>query len=254
MERNRIYQILWVLGLLLTGLSCSKDELTKPAPVNLQMAMGNNEASLRVQNKTLIRIEKTRYRFSSVEFEGNRQSGPDYFFTKEFTEGHEVMTAENEPGHVLNFDMPQGIYERVKISLKVKKSSDRESSDGNKKKDSAIPWNKDAAVIMEGFYTNTHQKQIPLIFVYDFDETFEYNASPKAGKEGIAVEKSQNNFATIEFNTAYWMQLINGRMLQSAKLTSVEGVETIIISEFHNDHIFNLLTSRIKDASELTFN
>lgn len=253
MKRKSVYQIVILVVLLLAGFSCSKDELTKPAPVDLQMAMGNNEASLRVHGESLITIEKTRYRISSMDFEGNRQSGNDYFFTKEFGDGLEVIASENEPGHILEFDMPQGIYERVKISLKVKKSSGSGSSGGNKRTTSNSAYNGNAAIIMEGFYTNTRKEQIPLIFVYDFDETFEYSATATAGTSGIAVEQSQSNQATIEFNTAYWMQLINARMLQSAKLTSLEGKEVIIISEDKNEHIFSLLTSRIKDASELTF-
>ena len=254
MKRKLVYRIVLSAALLLTAFSCSKDELTKPAAVNLQMAMGNNQAKLRVQSKNLVIIEKTRYRLSAMEFEGYRQNGNNYFFTKEFPDGQDVWAAENQPGHVVNFDMPQGVYEQVKISLKVKKSEGKGSKGGREKSASANAYNENAAILMFGYYTNTHEEQIPLVFVYDFDEAFEYTAGQTPGNSGIAVEKSQNNQATIVFNASYWMQLINGRMLQSAKLTELEGVPSIIISENQNEHIFNLLTSRIKGASELTFN
>lgn len=210
--------------------------MTKPATVDLRMEIAKGEVNLRTEgSKSAIKIQKTRYRFSEMEFQGYRQSGNDYFFTKDFEEGLEVVVEEGKPAALLNFDMPQGVYERINISLKVRKST-------------AAP-----SVVMEGYYTNNQMVEIPLLFEYNFDEVFEYRANPGINNGTISISKSTNNEASIQFNPSYWMQLINARMLQGAKLSLVENIPTIVISEESNEHIFNLLSSRIKNASELKF-
>lgn len=215
--------------------SCTKDELTKPASVNLSMEIVKDEVNLRTNSSgPAVKINKTHYVFSEMEFQGYRQSGNDYFFTKKFEEGLEVTVEEGKPTSLLSFDMPQGVYDRINISLKVLK-------------------NTEASIVMEGFYTNNKMEAIPLIFIYNFDEVFEYPARPGNNSSTISVSKASSNEATIQFSPSYWMQLINARMLQGAKLDLIAGRPTIVISEESNTHIFNLLTSRIKNASELKF-
>lgn len=229
-------------------IACTKDELTKPAPVSLQMQMTDKDVNMRKQKQAgYVKIEKARYSLSELEFEGYRQNAQNYFFTKEFEEGMEIRLENGQPSAVFSFDMPQGSYERIKIIYRVKR--DQEASEDKKESE---PYNSRAAIIMEGYYLNARKQQVPLLFVYNYDETFEQIAV--AGQQGLVMEKGRNSLATIEFDAAYWMQLINGRMLQSADLTEVNGRQTIILSEDHNEHIFSLLTSRIKDASKLHFN
>lgn len=233
----------------MAAFGCAKDELTKPAAVKLQMQMTDKEVNMRKQQQaSYIKIEKAYYSLSEIEFEGYRQNAQDYFFTKEFEEGMEIRMENGNPSSVISFDMPQGAYDRIKITYRVKKR-DLETAEGKKALD---PYNSESAIIMEGFYLNARQQQIPLLYVYNFDETFEQVAV--AGKQQLVVEKDRNSFAVIEFDPDYWMQHINGRMLQGAGLTEVNGRQTIILSEEQNEHIFNLLTSRMKDASKLSFN
>ncbi len=222
------------------------------------MEIAEEKANMRTDgSESYVKILKTRYRFSEMEFQAYRRNGNDYFFNRNFEGGLVVVAQEGKPAEILSFDMPQGVYERISISLKVRKMTAETGNEVTENKKNSIPqvmpFNPESGLIMEGFYTNTHSEQIPLIFAYNFDEVFEYSADP-GNKEGtIAVSKSSNNEASIRFNPSYWMQLINSRMLQSAKLTLVNGTPTIIISEDSNEHIFNLLTSRIKNASKLNF-
>lgn len=254
MKKNPISQILVYFCLTFLLLSCGKDELTKPAAVSLQMEMEEKEVSLQEQEtESLIVIERARYRFSSLNFEGYRQIGNDYFFSNEFQDPMDVWVETDRLSEILDFDMPQGEYDQVKISLQVKKSGEVASGGGKKRAQNEKPFNENAAIIMEGFYTNSRQEQVPLIFVYDFDETFDYTAQGGSGPKAILIDKAQSNQAVIGFDAAYWMQLINARMLQSAKLTDVDGEPTIVISADKNEHIFTLLSSRLRNASKLTF-
>lgn len=243
--------LLLSIGLFFLLTACEKDEFTKPAQVNLQMELVSEEvdvgarmdAGARQSKNANIRIESIQYNFSGMEFEGYRENGENYFFSREFEGGKMVEVKAGSSSPILTFDMPQGVYERIKISLQVNKSKDSGRE----------PYNETAALLMRGHYTNPQDREIPLIFVYDFDEVFGHTATPASGTKDIAVKQSQVNTASFSFDVSYWLQLINGRMLQSAILTEVDAQPSIIISAEKNEHIFNLLTSRIKNAKQLTF-
>lgn len=246
MKKASVYTFLFYAGLLFGLGACAKDESTRPAPVSLQMELssGNVDIGARTTAKNTIRVESAQYRISEMAFEGYRESGRDYFFTKDFGDGLSVEVKAGASANVFSFDMPQGVYERIGISLQLHRSNG---------KSDAMAYNEDAAIIMRGFYLNNKEEEIPLIFVYDFDETLSHTARHAAGSTDVAVRQDHGNVASIVVDLSYWLQLINGRMLQGARLTTIDGQPTIIISEDQNENIFNLLTTRIKDATKLTF-
>lgn len=253
-----------LLGLVvLMCWSCSKDEYTKPVGINLQMEIENHEVGIteRVEVNS-IHIEEGRYLLSEVEFKGYRESGEDYFFEKEFEQGLEAPMAAGMPYTAFYFDMPQGLYERISISLKVKKGAggDQTDDDGDDNGDddenddeNDSLFDKNASLILYGTYTNARAQRIPLIFVYNYDDTFDYTAKAANAEEVIMVGNDQQVSASLRFNPSHWLQLINSRMLESADLKPVNGVETIILSEEQNSQIFDVLASRIKSASALSF-
>lgn len=200
-----------------------------------------------------IHIEGGRYLLSEVEFKGYRESGEDYFFEKEFEPALEASMGAGAPATAFNFDMPQGLYKRISISLNVEKSKGRDS-DEEDEEDEGKPYDENASFLLYGTYTNSLEQQIPLIFVYNYDDSFEYTAKAGKNQEAIMIGNGQGAEARLRFDPGYWLQLINSRMLDSATLTNVNGVPTIILSEEENDHIFDLLASRIKGASDLSFN
>lgn len=238
--------------------SCSKDDYTKPVGINLQMEIENHEVGINERLEVnSIHIEEGRYLISEVEFKGYRESGEDYFFEKEFEEGLEAPMAAGMPATAFYFDMPQGLYERISISLKVEKSAgvkdDEDDDDDDNEEEDSRPFDENASLILYGTYTNAREQQIPLIFVYNYDDTFDFTAKAANAEEVIMVGKGQQVSASLRFNPSYWLQLINSRMLESADLSSLNGVETIILSEEQNSQIFDLLASRIKSASALSF-
>lgn len=246
MKKNSVYTLLVCACLVLLLAACAKDESTRPAAVNLQMELSreNVDVGARISAKNTITIERAQYRISEMAFEGYRESGKDYFFNRGFEDAMLVEVNAGASSGILSFDMPQGVYERIGISLQLNRS------DG---KSNTAAYNEQAAIIMKGYYLNNKEEEIPLIFVYDFDETLSQTAKHAGGSGNIAVGQEQNNVASISIDLSYWLQLINGRMLQGAKLTPVDGEPTIIISEDQNENIFNLLNSRIKNATHLTF-
>lgn len=250
--KNLSFILLLCAGLMLLLPSCSKDELTKPTKVALQMELGSQEhdigarmkAGSRFTKKNNIRIESIQYRISGIEFEGYRENGENYFFSREFEQDMVVDVKAGGSAPILDFDMPQGLYERISIALQVKTTSPTGGT---------TPYNEGAAIIMQGNYMTPQDIAIPFIFVYDFDEVFNHTAKNTGGANEIAVKQSQATIASVSFDMPYWFQLTNARMLQSASLSLVDGQPSIIISENNNEHIFNLLSSRIKNVKQLTF-
>ena len=231
---------------LLFFSACRKDELSRPVEVDLQMLIEEEEVTAaRSSKKNTLSVEGGRYRLSAVEFEGYRESGEDYFFNKKFEGGLEAKLEAGVPSAVLSFDMPQGVYQRINIALHIIKAEEEEEDDEKL-------FNEDASLVLNGYYTDNKDQKIPFIFVYNFDDVFEYDLSID-GAEVVSVSSEKSADARIKFNPSYWLQQINSRMLQSAKLDNVEGIPTIVISEDRNEHIFNLLSRRIEKASDLTF-
>lgn len=238
---------MFLLALLaIFSWGCAKDELTKPVSVKLQMEIEGGEVAVngRMVPNT-IHIERGRYLLSEMEFKGYRESGEDYFFERAFDPTLEIGMESGRMATAISFDMPQGLYERIAISFKVERSKKEEEGEEF--------YNKEASLILYGSYTDVRKQQIPLIFVYNYDDTFEFRAKSDKGQQVIAVGSGKLPEARIRFKPSYWLQQINSRMLQAAKLTPVNGVPTIILSENQNEHIFEVLTSRVKEASDLSF-
>lgn len=246
MKKASVYTLLVCAGLMALLAGCAKDETTRPASVNLEMELSPDHVAVgaRTNAKNTIWIERAQYRISEMAFEGYRESGRDYFFNKDFGDGLIVEVYAGLSSGIFSFDMPRGVYERIGITLQLNRSNGKSNT---------MAYNEQAAIIMRGYYLNNKEEEVPLIFVYDFDETLSQTAKSAGGSGNIAVGQGQNNVASISIDLSYWLQLINGRMLQGAKLTAVDGEPTIIISEDHNENIFNLLTTRIKNATQLTF-
>lgn len=258
MQNSSFYTLILSVMLLLLLTACSKDEFTKPAQVHLQMELDSegievgarlvkeagSDENARLENKPKIYIESIQYRVSGLSFEGYRENAENYFFSRQFTEDRIIEVKAGGVAPVFAFDMSQGLYERIGLSLQLSKSTESNSLN---------PYNESAALIMRGYFLNKRDIQVPLIFVYDFNEVFNYSARNASGANDIAVKQAQATTASISFDIAYWLELINARMLQGASLTEVEGLPSIVISAEENEHIFGLLISRIQNAKGLTF-
>jgi hypothetical protein len=183
-----------------------------------------------------------------IGFDGYRESGENYFFTKAFPDSLRVSFSKNNAGKVMQFEMPQGIYNRIEIKMEL--PAGKESNlGGDISNRSAVV----GGVEIWGDYKNTHGVKVPFLFVYTSLDEFRYTAKTTSGSQQVVVKDNGTRQARLKFNAQQWMDLINPRMLQSAKPSMVNGVPTLVISKKQNDHIYNLLANRIERSANLLF-
>ncbi|MGK7395677.1 MAG: hypothetical protein ACNS62_13950 [Candidatus Cyclobacteriaceae bacterium M3_2C_046] len=234
---RKIYAII-PLGLFVLFIcSCTKDELTKPADVTFKFTM-NTEGSN--QGKNLVFNEGT-CAVSSIIFDGTREDGQDYYFNVDFEQPVIAFLHSGTTSDKLEFNVPQGVYED--IDLEVKLGSQQEG------------------LTFKGFYYDVHNREIPVIFEYNFNDKLdlkgkdkEKNKKNKPKANEVVIKKDQINNAEIFFDQYEMFQVISqSRMLESADLVDVDGIPTIIISKDHNAVIFKNVVNRIERFTSALF-
>ena len=234
-----------LLGLfvLLLLLSCSKDELVQPVTVELLMEM---EPAQKGQESSDIDVNGGRFLLSEIGFDGYRESGENYFFTKSFPDSLKISFSKEQAAHVLNFQMPQGVYNRIDIKIEVPAGKEAAAAgdliDRSKLKGGIELW---------GHWVNVHGVKIPFLFIYTAVDELKITAKSASGSQQVVVKNKSKYQARLRFNPQQWMELINTRMLQSAKLSVVNGSPTVVISKSQNEQVYNLLANRIEQSSYL---
>lgn len=237
---------LFLLFVLLHLFSCTKDELTQPVSAELLLELVPAED----QGFTPAPLEVTGGRFiiSALGFDGYRENGENYFFTRQFPDSLEITFTRHQTASVLHFEMPQGIYSRIDVKLDV--PAGRE---GSANAEEGVRTGFKGGIELWGNYTTNQEEQVPFIFVYTALDEFRFTAQSAAGVEEVVVQDNRLQQAILRFNPGLWMELINPQMLQSARLSLLDGVPTIIISKTSNNHIYNLLANRIQQSAGLEF-
>jgi hypothetical protein len=232
------------LMLALALFSCTKDELTRPVQTELvlEMTSPDNEE----QEAGLLKVTGGRFMITEVGFDGYRENGENYFFSRQFPDSLPVTFSKSGAERIITFEMPQGVYSRIEIKMDVPSGKESnatgEAVDRSSLKGGVEVW---------GTYSNARKETIPFLFVYSSMDSYKFTAKDSRGQEEVVVKDKAHYKARLQFNPLKWMELINPRMLQSAKTSLLDGVPTIIISRTQNDHIYNLLANRIEKSANL---
>lgn len=218
--------ITYILVFTLTG--CVKDDLTKPAAMQMVFTMNMEEKD------EYLRFNKGSFIISKISFEGEREAGEDYSFETSFKDPVEAYLHTKSSSVPVVFDVPQGIYQDVELEISM----------GNDK----------PGLTFEGTYTNVTGNKIPVQFIYDFEDKLELNGRSKVQGD-IILNKDKSNTAEIIFDQEKIFQIVSStRMLESAELIEREGTQYIIISKKYNEHIFNVVVNRIEKYTSALFN
>src|SRR5690606_13320533 len=104
-----------------------------------------------------------------------------------------------------------------------------------------------------GEYISNQGVGIPFLFIYAGEDAYRFTALGSGGSQQVVVKEGKQYTARLTFQPQRWMDLINPRMLQSGKLSLVNGEPTIVISRHQNEAIYNLLVNRIEQSALFLF-
>ncbi len=105
------HYLLLILSLILLVSSCKENELKQPVSVNFLFSMDSSEYEHLNFNHGILHL-------SSFTFDGKRAVGDDVFFNIEYSTPLEIEFDEaTNIYEELSFDLPQGIYDDITITL-----------------------------------------------------------------------------------------------------------------------------------------
>ncbi|MFP4019041.1 MAG: hypothetical protein ACLFUH_07305 [Bacteroidales bacterium] len=233
---KKFMHIGWIVVLICLLGSCEFDELKEPANVSLKINMVGQEIDGDNDKKNVnagqLKIRGGNLVVTEIEMDGKRSDADDYYFSHVFDEILIADLRHNKLNQKVDFSIPQGIYDRLKITLHVNKT---DTSDGLR---------------LKGKYSmpGLGEKNIEFCF-FNQHEVLEIYAEPARGNSQISLKKGKNKTLEIQLNVQQIFRYINPQVLQNADVTDTEEGEKIIISEQHNTEIFYNLISRIEKST-----
>ena len=231
--RNLFYIFFFVCFVFLS--SCEKDELTLPVEVSLDFAIKPYHAETGLKASNGFDVNQGAVIIQSLEFDGRRDEGEDYFFTKQFDIPLQAQMHNGNVNQQVSFDIPQGVYKRIELNLSL----------GLEEGEYAFQ--------LKGTFQRGPLEEIPIVFEYSFNEEVRIRAKNKEGNEQIVLKKDNPSTATILVDVPFMFQLINPGMIQMAETTVIDNNETILINLENNTDIFNLLANRLEKSMRVLF-
>lgn len=212
--------------LILGIFACSKvNQWKQPTKINFNVALVDLSS---LDGK--LNFEKGYCSLKSLNFDGNRTEGADVYFTKEYDSFLDV-TFGNSTNEALEFDIPQGAYNSIMITL-VSNSNDRPN------------------LVLEGKYEDITGKKHPIRFELEENETFII--------EGKSLDNSNNSInllsdaptnATITLSSSQLFSKVTESLLASAESVNFNGVNTILINSTINKPIYDLVVGSLDSES-----
>jgi len=231
--------------ILVLAVSCQKDELTLPSKVYFSFEMTSytdtdNDAALLKNGNVYgnppgpfsFTIDKGQMVISAIEFDGKRPQGQDVYFISDLANPIVAILHEPTIQEEIGFDIPQGIYNRIDVSLHL----------GN---------TLDAPLKIEGIFIMPGLGEINMRFEYTFKDIITIR-STGAG-ENIVLRKDRPSFARVNIDTGSLFGLVNPAVLANADLIVENGQNVLVISDKHNRPVFNQIAARMNQAFSVVF-
>lgn len=215
-----------VLGVLILA-SCSKEDETANATINLQFSVNNNAvstANARVANAETLTFQGGTVTIREVVFDADLADGSNSIsITHEQIADIDLATGTVTPNVAIQ--VPANRYESVYLGIEIQDEND-------------IP-----SVVVDGTFHDSSNESVPVRFEFNSGEVFEAEA------ETINLTEDQDVVGRINFDPNYWFSTISTEQLEAA--TRVDGV--IVISETVNANLFSIVADRLDDATEAVF-
>jgi len=179
-------------------------------------------------------IDKGTLVLQTLEFDGRRDQGDDYYFTSGFSTPLRAELHTKITNQKVEYDIPQGIYNRIELNLSLGVESEN-------------------TICFEGRFQRGPMDEIPVIFEYAFQEQVRVRAKNNQGSDQIVISKENPLKAKVVINVPNMFQFVNMSMIRNAETIQQNGGQTIKINNTQNTEIFNLLAARLDNAMYVVF-
>lgn len=272
--KNRILLIKVLFSLLFIFLfSCDdKEEHTLPTDFSMQLKI-DDQAVL----NGLLTIESITINLKSIDIEGYREVGDDVFFTRTLDTGQKfiITYASNPDFQTLEFNIPQGIYDPLFISLNFIPDAEEvgiiddieywledidsgeltEEDLQNDLGDIIEDYLEDInpCLILKGQYVR-NQDTYKFVFAINDPISFKTKAQNKNGGSEVVFIKDIINNGKMVFNPSYWFSVITPAMIDGFFIGTGEEVKYIFLHKYVNSQAYALVFNRIQESTYLVIN
>ncbi len=239
---KKLFLLFGLTVILLFG-SCEERELKVPVKVDMGFDMEPYELSQDFKSGSQFTIDEAFMVINAFEFNGVREQGESYFFTRRFDEPLQAEMHKGDDGRHVNFDIPQGVYNMIELVFDT----------GN---------DESPAIILKGSFQQGPLEEIPVQFEYSFNEQLSVRAENAEGKRQVILTKDIPARVRIVFDTPSMLRLLNMGQIMKAEIGCTEDDdddddddddEIILINDNNNTDIFNLLASRLDRSLRVVF-
>jgi len=217
-------------------VSCEKEDFTKPVQVDFAFGLSETELDLEKSTKTpSLSMDTGFWLLQSIDFEGRREQGGDYFFTYTPPEPLEIIFEKEQWQGQLSFDIPQGVYQRIDITFNLVAEAEHPS------------------FRLKGNVSNSPAFKEPFVFAYEAQETLKLIARNDKGGQTVTVRQGEPLEAKVTIQTNRMFDLLPPGLLRNATRSERMGEQMIFVSRRSNSEIFQLMATRILNSTEVLF-
>lgn len=170
-----------------------------------------------------------------ISFSGERKKGGSVNFTNSITNGAILNLDNGTSIPAIRYDIPQGTYSKINLTIK------------------AFDEDPSPSLSLYGYYVEDNSDSVP--FIYEFHSGVNFNVTGKTsnGSSEIVLIEGRPATCVITFAPNYWFDTVTDNLLNDAEESYVDGDSTILINENSNPVIYNLISSRIAEATKAVF-
>lgn len=215
------------LVILTTSIGCrkNKNKWKEPTAVSFRLDIAKGPAMGGKLSFTGGKAELNKFSLS-----GERVQGTDVYFDKALN-----VNAQLDPTidiSELDFDIPQGTYTKLVVELTLGQSNE-------------------TSIVLNGVYTNSGDTAYPVQVELKFQEIYSLIAKDASGHTEIILNKDEPATGRIILDPEYWFGAVSASMMDDADTEEVEGKQTIIINDEHNESILDEIDNRVGSGTKL---
>lgn len=206
--------------------SCEKDELTQPVQIYFRMKLDKT-----VEQHQPVSFQEGMIDIESIEFTGDRVTGEDITFTSDFETIVSVDLSTGNTDPIVKFDVPQGTYKKITISVN--------------------PVEIEPDISVRGkFIPPLLGPAIPIQLDVNIPGQLNLLVKTASGESQIVLTKGKDATIEVFLNPSSWFTEIPATALLAADLQNIGGIPSIVISKNSNPDMYFKLTSAIEASAE----
>jgi hypothetical protein len=209
--------------------SCKKSELKEPTEVFFSVDI-NKDTTLNGR----LNFTDGQIIIRQLAFDGIRIQGGDVYFEQEFEEGLIAPMSAMNALSQLKFEIPQGSYSSIRIDLEAEQTNFEK-------------------IKVQGNFKNSSGDDFPIVLELESIEFYDKIAKNTDGGTNIDLIAGIPTKAIIELNPVYWFNTISSNQLENAHLTSISGVNTILINPQTNENLYDIIADKVNTNIDIIF-